>query len=150
MEKGKTCVTCKQWKLFSNYWRHSSGRFGLRPQCKVCIRNVQRRYRKSSSGKIHGRKKIIHQYGLSVDKFNEQLENQKFRCFICRKISKKTLFIDHDHKNGKVRGLLCNRCNVGLANFDDDISRIKWAALYLRRDVDLRDLKDASTRKRNK
>ena len=40
-------------------------------------------------------------------------------------------YIDHDHKTGHVRGLLCYYCNTGIGNFDDSISRLESAITYL-------------------
>ena len=68
-------------------------------------------------------------------------EKQKPMCKICGKIvhkapenskdKKNQAVIDHDHKTGELRGLLCHQCNVGLGNFSDSIDRMLTAILYL-------------------
>ena len=68
-------------------------------------------------------------------------EKQKPMCKICGKTVHKApenskdkqnqAVIDHDHKTGKLRGLLCHQCNVGIGNFKDDINRLMNAILYL-------------------
>lgn len=52
-------------------------------------------------------------------------------CIICGESQKLQLAIDHDHKTGKVRGALCNRCNLGLGHFRDKPELLRLAALYL-------------------
>ena len=63
---------------------------------------------------------------------------QDGRCAICRKIPttgphKGKLAVDHCHTSGKVRGLLCNICNVGLGHSEDSVERLQTAILYLQR-----------------
>lgn len=76
---------------------------------------------------------------ISFLEYKNMIEKQNNLCIICNKsetsIAKsgvtKTLAIDHCHKTGKIRDLLCSKCNVGLGNFNDDIELIKKAILYL-------------------
>ncbi len=77
-------------------------------------------------------------YGISEDEYNERLRTQRGKCMICgskdpRGRSNSIYFqVDHDHKTGAVRGLLCAPCNVGLGSFGDDIKRLEKAIEYLR------------------
>jgi len=69
-------------------------------------------------------------YGISLLDLAVMVDNQKSRCAICE-IETDRLEIDHNHKSGKVRGLLCGRCNRGIGLFDDDVEKLKAAILYL-------------------
>ncbi len=59
------------------------------------------------------------------------LADQSGKCFITGKIPKTVLHIDHDHKNGLVRGLLDSWANKGLAYFQDNPAWLRRAAEYL-------------------
>jgi hypothetical protein len=57
-------------------------------------------------------------YNISLQQYEEMFKAQKRRCAICgNKPKKQSLHVDHDHKLGFVRGLLCYRCNYGLGYF---------------------------------
>jgi hypothetical protein len=57
---------------------------------------------------------------------------QRGRCAICQQLEPDRQFaLDHDHRDGWVRGLLCHRCNIGLGMFEDDPERLARAAEYL-------------------
>lgn len=73
-------------------------------------------------------------YGLSKEEYNKLLDQFEHRCAICDVEAsklKKGLCVDHDHTTGKIRGLLCDRCNRGLGMFQDDIKMLQNATLYL-------------------
>ncbi len=78
-------------------------------------------------------RRTLLQYGLTWDEYEQLLACQEYRCAICRGTPRRNaLSIDHDHKTGEVRGLLCSRCNhrlLGSAN--DDPTRLRRAADYL-------------------
>lgn len=65
--------------------------------------------------------------------FVEKLfKKQKFGCAIChKKPGRKQLVVDHDHKTGKVRSLLCSNCNLGLGQFMDSPRLLAAAIVYL-------------------
>lgn len=69
----------------------------------------------------------VYKYGISGETA-EQLRSIK-NCMICK--STKTLCIDHDHKTGEVRGILCHKCNTGLGSFSENIDFLKDAVIYL-------------------
>jgi len=59
------------------------------------------------------------------------LKAQKGLCLICRTIPRSTPHLDHNHKTGEVRGVLCRGCNWGLGQFQDNPTFLKAAAKYL-------------------
>lgn len=82
------------------------------------------------------RGKRIRSYGISVDLFNQMLVDQDSKCYICMGDNGSiALCIDHDHKTGKVRGLLCNKCNRALGLFADDTKLMIKAIDYLQNGV---------------
>lgn len=85
-------------------------------------------------------KRRIDAYGISPGQYEELLTSQGEKCAICGESETarntggktvKTLAVDHCHKTGKVRGLLCHKCNTGLGSFCDDVSKLEKARVYL-------------------
>lgn len=58
------------------------------------------------------------------------LKQSQTKCLICN--SSEKLVVDHDHKTGKVRGMLCNHCNRGLGHFRDSLDALQKAIDYLK------------------
>ncbi|MGZ6281695.1 MAG: endonuclease VII domain-containing protein [Ktedonobacterales bacterium] len=72
-------------------------------------------------------------YGLTLEDYDRMFIEQSGLCAICGNPGEDNmLVIDHDHKTGKVRALLCRACNLGLGHFRDDPHVLHVAAFYLR------------------
>lgn len=61
------------------------------------------------------------------------LQQQRGLCAVCQRPSRdgRSLCVDHDHKTGRVRGLLCSSCNKALGFVDDEVGILLGLALYL-------------------
>ncbi len=72
-------------------------------------------------------------YGISDEDLNRLTQKQNGVCVICnqQQIRGKKLDIDHDHKTGRVRGLLCRKCNTALGSFKDSPEVLRSAIAYL-------------------
>jgi Recombination endonuclease VII len=153
----KQCVRCQQFKEDSDYpiTTHikKDGSSGVRAYCNDCnsayrakmylvhkskIRSkAKQRYAEDPEYRDRCRHHALKQnYGITLLEFNLLRETQDYSCGICKKheskLARKRLYVDHNHKTGSVRGLLCNLCNVGLGAFFED-DRILWNALtYLK------------------
>ena len=75
-------------------------------------------------------------YGLNKDQYDSMILEQENSCYICglqaSECPKSVLHVDHDHRTGKVRKLLCQNCNTGLGKFKDDIELLQKAIDYLK------------------
>lgn len=126
-KNGRTCTKCNTFKLASEYVlsrnKRSLGGVHMRADCKVCMEH--RKYKAF----------IKRTYGITYEEYTNLLEKQNYSCSICdsevSNLKFTKLCVDHDHKTGKVRGLLCSKCNHGLGLFNDDTSLLNKAIKYL-------------------
>ena len=74
-------------------------------------------------------------YGITPDDKARMIRAQRGRCWICRRLftSSKTTHVDHCHRTGRVRGVLCSNCNTALGKFGDDPEMLARAILYLKK-----------------
>lgn len=78
----------------------------------------------------HARLITLRQYGLTPESYAELLRSQGGGCAICGSTEKR-LHIDHDHRSGQRRGVLCQSCNHGLGNFLESPRLMRVAMRYL-------------------
>lgn len=73
-------------------------------------------------------------YGITPEQYKQMHEDQQGKCKICNTTpnTKRSLHVDHCHKTGKVRALLCSGCNTALGSFKDDPNLLMNAIEYLR------------------
>lgn len=73
-------------------------------------------------------------FGISVVEYDALLAKQSGVCAICSQVCStgNHLAVDHDHNTGRIRGLLCSRCNRAIGLLGDDLARLQQAIAYLR------------------
>lgn len=105
---------------------------------KQASRNNQKRYAADKDAYLrralgHACKKL----GITVEQYEQMLKEQKGVCAICRQActAGRRLAIDHCHKTGKTRGLLCSACNTAVGLLKDDENLLRRAVSYLKRGV---------------
>jgi predicted ATP-dependent endonuclease of OLD family len=126
----KECFKCKEVKPFSEYWKVNNKTEKLQHYCKNCQNAVKRKSYKIASRNT----RYIKNYGITLSQYNERLNIQNHKCSICETNTNecgKNFAVDHDHSTGKVRGLLCDKCNRGLGAFKDSKDLISKAYKYL-------------------
>ena len=73
-------------------------------------------------------------FGVSQKEYEEMLNAQNGVCAVCGRTNKgKALCVDHDHVTGKIRGLLCHKCNLALGMAEDNLETLKNLVIYLLR-----------------
>lgn len=115
-------------------------RFGgtWKPKCQM--RKWARKYRENNKDKINKKRKenyhkyrpaiIKRVYGITEDEYNNKVLEQENKCLVCKKAVHR-LYIDHCHSTGKVRGLLCNPCNLFVGAVEKDLDKTRAVLSYL-------------------
>jgi recombination endonuclease VII len=147
----KPCRRCGKVKPMEAFAKNKSSIGGRRPVCQACVTNEQRqRLELLKSCPEHVRKRQetdrvqgLRKRGVTVEWYDASHAAQNGRCAICgcpeamgqrdRSGNPRRLAVDHDHRTGQVRELLCGSCNAGLGNFRDSPAILEAAAAYLRR-----------------
>jgi len=158
----KQCTKCKQIKELKDFTKNKRHNDGLNYRCKNCNNIYERKYRQNSHSKEltkirnkqfrkenpnyfreyekkHPNKSknrwLKRNFNITLEIYNKFLEEQNYCCKICLKNNnefKQALSVDHCHKTGKIRGLLCYNCNRGIGLLQDDFKICMKAAEYLK------------------
>jgi hypothetical protein len=70
-------------------------------------------------------------YGITLERYEAILKRQGGKCGCCRKTMRQVC-VDHNHRTGAVRGLLCQPCNTGIGLLGDDVEGLSKAVAYLK------------------
>lgn len=145
----KTCHSknCKQEnpQKLSNFHRSTQHKDGLKTECRNCRSDYVKKYRlihgdemrqKNKEWEIKNpnkRRNSMYKgnYGITLDQYEEMVKIQEGKCLLCDKVPKGRLCIDHCHKNGRIRGLLCRSCNGALGVLGETLESIKKVERYL-------------------
>jgi hypothetical protein len=154
----KKCGKCKRSKPLDEFYKNRSKRDGRDDYCKKCRSKRSKKYNDDPGNKdkklrlyfdtprgkrhkitaarwwkrVGWLRRISRKYGVTPQEYEDKLSEQNGVCAICaRPNGKIRLAVDHDHKTGKVRGLLCNRCNIVLGLLNDGIDLFDKLRAYL-------------------
>lgn len=115
----KTCKRCHVEKSKGNFILNKSCTDGFNGWCKDCTKDdgLQKKYK------------------ISLKDYKSLLVKQNEKCAICSTSDPQgptgMFVVDHCHKTGIVRGLLCNHCNTGIGKLHDDPALLRKAATYI-------------------
>lgn len=105
--------------------------------CRLCRKEWERSPDQKIKQIANQRKSQLKKlYGLTLEQYNQLFQDQNGKCAICQVHQtdvKRTFNVDHNHKTGKIRGLLCSLCNSGMGGLQDDIVLLEAAINYLRK-----------------
>ena len=122
----KVCSVCREEKLLEFFPRNYNGLYKVSQKCKLCTAKESSEYRKKYPYKNAARK-----YSIPEEQVEAMWATEN--CMICNAPRKadKMLCIDHCHSTGRIRGVLCDDCNIALGKFKDNPESLKQAILYL-------------------
>jgi len=132
----KVCSSCCVRKLLDDFSKRKETKDGRHYICKECA-NERRRQRRLSFDYLKN-ERLRDTFGITIDEYKQMLLEQRGVCAICKQPETSTykgrlrhLAVDHNHETGRIRGLLCNDCNIALGWFKDDVKVLRKAITYL-------------------
>lgn len=146
----RKCKVCEIEKPVEDFPKHSNGKH-IQYRCKRCaVEYSKKRYWKEKAEgdkpKIRNRKTTLKRYyGITLEQYEEMFIAQKGVCLTCglpeQRAGREYLSVDHCHKTGKIRGLLCSLCNTALGCAKDNIEVLQNMVNYLRSHSDFTEYK---------
>ena len=133
--KTKRCTKCDETKSADKFNKDKTSKDGLGYYCRLCNKINVKKWSMTEKGKTSSRKSLLEKYNITLKEYEKRFAAQGGVCAICGKSETRKnqyglrrLAVDHDHKTGKVRGLLCSKCNQGIGYFNEDI-KILWETI---------------------
>lgn len=139
----KTCSKCGIEKPVTDFYK-APKREHRRPDCRTCSQALSRAWQKANPDRV---KQIMRKhdlkrgYGITPEGHAQMLRDQDGRCLGCDRsiefgVGPSAPAVDHCHKTGMIRGLLCQPCNFALGNVQDSPETLRRLATYLEKSLD--------------
>ena len=132
-------MTCSKEKLATDFYVRNKITMVRHSSCKECDKDrVKARHQENPERTRNN--DLKRNYGITLKEHQQMFDQQQGVCAICKNEGDgkwKKLCVDHDHKTGKVRGLLCSNCNRMLGLVGDNINALTNAVSYLKKHKDL-------------
>lgn len=141
LEEGKWCGLCHALKPFSDFYKRTMSKDGLSYRCKECSNSNNNEWMrakpKEERQKIYHARDMKRKFGITAETYDALFLAQEGVCAICKmpNPTRTRLAVDHDHKTGEVRGLLCGPCNMLLHRIENDPDWANKAFSYLSKNV---------------
>ena len=125
----KRCTECGETKNINDF--ASAGIGKKRAKCKPCLARKKREYYKKNPDKAR-RRNLKTYYGLTNEQRDQMAIDQNLCCSVCKQqFPDEKLVVDHCHDTQKVRGLLCNNCNLMLGHAHHDVTKLQNGITFL-------------------
>lgn len=128
----KECKDCGKVKDISDFYFH--GKY-LSARCKPCHNKKSIAWMKANPEKRDATKRKVRlkkKYGITVEEYEAMEAAQGGKCFLCGSEHKRRkLNVDHCHATGRVRGLLCDKCNLAIGLLEDNPMLVEKVRGYL-------------------
>lgn len=126
----KQCITCGSSYPIDKFTKNRTAKSGYGSKCLSCeaIRSQGKRRKNPASAR---EAQLRSRYGITSGVYLDLAIGQGNRCKLCLKTNEVPLHVDHCHKSGNIRGLLCRPCNTALGMFQDNIEVLARAIRYL-------------------
>jgi hypothetical protein len=136
----KHCTFCGEEKPLSEFSPRPQGKLKIQSRCKVCCSRIVAAKYRGFSYEERRNFFLLREYGVSKERYDAMVLAQEGVCAICGKppqgfsgrTRNKVLVVDHVHETGKVRGLLCGKCNTMLGHANEQVSVLERAIAYLK------------------
>ena len=127
------CSSCGHVGPPEDFPRNRSARSGRGAYCKPCHNRIGKRNRERAHGSVR-QFHLMRRYGMDEVEFEWLALQQGGVCAIC--LEGRGEHVDHDHRSGRVRGLLCFGCNRALGVLREDVGLLSDVLAYLERTAD--------------
>lgn len=130
----KRCTECGDVKPFDQFHKRPNRQLGYDARCKRCRSEDSKRRNATPEGRARNQaNKLRTRFSIGPDEYAAMHADQDGKCAICGSTPPDTLHVDHCHKGGQIRQLLCRQCNALLGNCQDKPEILRSAIAYLER-----------------